>query len=133
MSDDNNNNKSPRDQFREGIKAAVNVANRGLDSLAKGYASIKEPMSSVTQKVEESSAAVFGGINTCYKNRHQYPVEIIGGTSLVSGLFFIRRGRVATALGAAVGGASAYAIVYDEISLENLEKIPSLVFGRKDE
>jgi hypothetical protein len=131
--DGNDNKKSPQDQLKDGIKSVVAVFNGGLENLQKTYDTIKAPIHDVTTKVNETGAVLYGHVRKTYQERHQYPVEIIGGTAALSGLYFLaRRGKIAAALGAVAGGASAYAIVYDEITLTDLEKIPATIFRKKD-
>mmetsp|Transcript_12979 Transcript_12979/g.30314 ORF Transcript_12979/g.30314 Transcript_12979/m.30314 type:complete len:132 (-) Transcript_12979:69-464(-) len=126
-------NKNPQEQFKELIKSGVEAANNGLRIAQTTYTSIKEPMSSAMQSFEENGSVAFEQAKTVYMKRKQYAPEIMGGTAVVSGGYLLlRRGKIAGVLGAAIGAGAAYSVVYDEFPVE-FEKIPDMIFGKKDE
>eukprot|EP00529_Nitzschia_sp_RCC80_P033372 CAMPEP_0113500568 /NCGR_PEP_ID=MMETSP0014_2-20120614/32408_1 /TAXON_ID=2857 /ORGANISM="Nitzschia sp." /LENGTH=135 /DNA_ID=CAMNT_0000394933 /DNA_START=146 /DNA_END=553 /DNA_ORIENTATION=- /assembly_acc=CAM_ASM_000159 len=132
-SDGNNNDKSPQDAFKNGIKSVVGAFNGSLESLQQTYDKVKAPAQEMSSKVSDVGAIMYGHVKTTYQERHQYPVEIIGGAAAMSGTYFLaRRGKIAATIGAIAGGATAYAIVYDEITLKDLENVPATIFRKKD-
>lgn len=127
--DDNNNNKQPQDQFKEAIKSAVASANDGLEKLHTKFEDIKRPITGTLQTFQDGSATAVDHVNHVYQRRHEYAPEIIGGTAVVTGGYFLlRRGRLAALMGGALGAGAAYAVVHDEF---DFEKIPDVVFGKK--
>lgn len=117
--------KSPEEILRSGIKAFVSGANALLVSAE----SAAKPLGSAVETVKIQSMAAKDRVIYTYKRRHEFPLEIIGGSAVLGGgLGLIRRGRLAAILGAAASGGAAYAIVYDEIKLEEL---PDIFFGKK--
>jgi hypothetical protein len=124
-----NDDKQPQDQLKEAIKSAVASANDGLERLQVKFDDFKKPISSTLQTVQDGSASTVDSIKNLYQRRHEYAPEIIGGTTVVTGGYFLlRRGRAAAVLGGMLGAGAAYAIVYDEF---DFEKIPDVVFGNK--
>mmetsp|Transcript_10309 Transcript_10309/g.16485 ORF Transcript_10309/g.16485 Transcript_10309/m.16485 type:complete len:129 (+) Transcript_10309:104-490(+) len=123
------NQKAPEDAFKEMIKSAVATANTGLQQLQTTVETWKQPVSSALHTVEETSTSAFRTAQTVYQRRHEFAPEIIGGTGVVTGgYFWLRRGRVAGVLAGAAGATAAYAVVYDELDIEN---IPNKIFGTK--
>eukprot|EP00536_Pseudo-nitzschia_multiseries_P015659 jgi/Psemu1/312332/fgenesh1_kg.927_\ len=130
MSEDD---KNPQEQFKELIKSGVNAANSGLRLAQATFLNIKEPMSSAIQSIEDNGSVAFANAKTVYMKRKQYAPEIMGGTAVATGGYLLlRRGKIAGVLGAAIGAGAAYSVVYDEFPIE-LEKIPSSIFGKKDQ
>jgi hypothetical protein len=127
MSDDRKPN--PQDQLREVIKSVVNATNCGLSKVQGSVESWKQPVSSAIHTVEETTTSALDNIKYVYQRRHEYAPQIIGGTSVTAGGYLLlRRGRIAGVLGAAIGAGTAYAVVYDEVSLDNISDV---VFGKK--
>jgi hypothetical protein len=123
------NNKPPQDALRESIKKAVDTANSGLQQMQTTLETWKKPMSAALQTAEENGGIVLDSVKTLYKRRHEFAPEIIGGTGAVTGgYFWLRRGRFAGLLAGAASAGMAYAVVYDEFSLED---IPNVIFGNK--
>ena len=135
MSDDD---KSPQEQFKKLIKSGVSVANSGLRLAHTTFHNVQEPMSSTLQSIEEHSAVAVETAKNVYLKRKQHAPEIIGGTAVFTGGYlWLRRGRIAGALGAAVGAGAAYSVVYDEFPVDlnldlDLEKLPNMIFGKKN-
>jgi len=118
--------KSPEDILRSGIKAFVSGANSVLGTIENAA----KPVGSAAEAVKTQSIAAKDAIVYTYQRRHEFPVEIIGGSAVLGGgLGLLRRGRIAGLIGAVASGGAAYAIVYDEIKLEEL---PDLFFGKKN-
>lgn len=127
MSDDKKPN--PQEHLREVIKSVVNTTNVGLSKVHDIVESLKQPVFSAVQTVEEASNSAITNVKYVYQRRHEYAPEIIGGTAVTTGGYFlIRRGRIAGVLGATAGASAAYAVVYDELSLD---KVSDLIFGKK--
>eukprot|EP00934_Nitzschia_sp_Nitz4_P003144 Nitzschia sp. Nitz4//scaffold22_size323478//316910//317281//NITZ4_000597-RA/size323478-processed-gene-0.431-mRNA-1//1//CDS//3329543207//3134//frame0 len=117
--------KKPEDMFRAGIKQFVSTTNDILGSLEE----VTKPIGSSWEYVKEQSSVVTDAAVTGYQRRHEFPLEIIGASAaLGGGTMWLRNGRISGVLGAAVFGGAAYAVVYDEIKLEEL---PDMVFGKK--
>lgn len=127
MSDDKK--PSPQDQLREGIKSVVNAANVGLAKTQESLESLKQPLSASFHTVQETGATAITSVKYVYQRRHEYAPEINGGSAVTTGGYLlVKRGRIAGLLGVAVGAGAAYAVVYDEFSLE---KVPNIIFGKK--
>lgn len=126
MSNDNN---QPQDQLKEAIKSAVSSANDNLEKMQSHFNEWKKPVVSTLQSVEHQGALVANTVTNLYQRRHEYAPELIGGTTLATGGYFLlRRGRLAGLLGGAMGAGAAYAVVYDEFQLD---KVPEVLFGEK--
>ena len=102
----------------------VNGINSGLATLQKTTQPIKSVWSSASTQASEISEHA----HHLYQRRHEFAPEIIGGSAVVGGgIAALRRGRVAGVLGAAVSGALAYGVVYDELKFDQVpEMISSL-------
>ncbi|KAL3924437.1 MAG: hypothetical protein SGILL_001048 [Bacillariaceae sp.] len=124
----NDDNKQPQDQLKEAIKSAVASANDGLEKFQVKFDEFKKPISSTLQTAQDGSATAMGFVKKLYQRRHEYAPEIIGGTGLVTGAYFLRRSRFAGLLGASIGAGAAYAVVYDEF---DFDKIPDVIFKDK--
>jgi len=123
-----------KDVVKEFIKSGVNAANDALSKAQTTFHQWQEPISSTKQTIEENSAVVYDTVKTVYYKRKSYAPEIIGGSTLLFGGYnMLRRGRIAGMLGAAIGGAAAYSVVYDELPPIDVDKIQGIVFGKKDE
>jgi len=130
MSDDN---KNPQEQLKELIKIGVNATNSGLRLAQTTFRNFEEPLSSTLQTVEDNGTFAMETAKTVYAKRKQYVPEIMGGTAVsTGGYLWLRRGRIAGILGAAVGTGVAYSVVYDEFPVD-FEKLPNMVFGKKEE
>mmetsp|Transcript_42059 Transcript_42059/g.121518 ORF Transcript_42059/g.121518 Transcript_42059/m.121518 type:complete len:125 (+) Transcript_42059:108-482(+) len=118
--------KSPEEMFRSGIKAFVAGTNKVLE----GMESAAKPVGSAVEVVKDQAVAARDAAVYTYKRRHEFPMEIIGGSAAVGGsIGLLRRGKIAGILGAAMCGGAAYAVVYDEFKFEEL---PDIVFGKKN-
>jgi hypothetical protein len=118
--------KSPEEILRSGIKAFVS----GTNSVLGAVESATKPVGAAAEAVKTQSIAAKDAVIYTYKRRHEFPLEIIGGSAaLGGGLGLLRRGRIAGVIGAIASGGAAYAIVYDEIKLEEL---PDIFFGKKN-
>mmetsp|Transcript_101783 Transcript_101783/g.285277 ORF Transcript_101783/g.285277 Transcript_101783/m.285277 type:complete len:124 (+) Transcript_101783:90-461(+) len=117
--------KKPEEIFRSGIKSIVSSANKVLGSLEE----VAKPVGSAWETVKTQSGVVKESAVYTYQRRHEFPLEIIGGSALLGGgTMLLRRGKIAGVLGAATFGGAAYAVVYDEI---NLQELPDMIFGKK--
>jgi hypothetical protein len=122
--------KNPQDSFKETIKSVVQTANKGLEQAQTTIESWKAPVSSTLHIIDEKGHVAMDTVKTIYQRRHEFAPEIIGGTTVTTGgYFFLRRGRLAGLLGAAVGAGAAYAVVYDEF---DLNEVPNVIFGKKE-
>jgi hypothetical protein len=118
--------KNPDDIFRSAIKQFVATTNNILGALEE----TSKPVGAAWDSIKIHSVAAKDSAIYAYQRRHEFPLEIIGGTAtLGGGIAWWRRGRIAGVLSAAVCGGAAYAIVYDEIKLQ---EIPDMVFGKKE-
>lgn len=118
--------KKPEEIFRSGIKSMVSAANSVLGSMEE----VAKPVGSAWETVKSQSVVVKDSAVYTYQRRHEFPLEIIGASALVGGgTMLLRRGKIAGVLGAAAFGGSAYAVVYDEI---NLQELPDMIFGKKE-
>jgi len=118
--------KKPEDIFRSGIKQLISATNTVLS----GLESVAKPVGAAWGTVKTQSVVVKDSAVYTYKRRHEFPLEIIGGSALLGGgVGLLRRGRIAGLVGAAAFGGAAYAVVYDEIKLEEL---PDMLFGKKE-
>lgn len=126
----NSDNKpAPAPSTKGFAKSAVDGANAFLAGLERSTEGIRKPFSSSMKTVGEQSSKITEKIQYTYKRRHEFAPEIIGGSAVLGGAVFgLRRGRIAAVIGAAATGGAAYAIVYDQINLDN---VPDIVFGRK--
>ena len=133
MSDDGD--KNPQEQFKQLIKSGVSAANIGLQKVQTTYHGWQEPISLTKKSIEEHSAIAMETVKTVYQKRKQYNVQIIGGSTLMTGGYLLlRRGKIAGAFGAVVGAGAAYSVVYDEFPPIDIEKmLPNIIFGKKDE
>ena len=110
---------------------AVSLANDALGSVEQATARIREPVSSTYGTIKEQSKVVADKAAYTYQRRHEFAPHIIGTSTLLGGgIMTLRRGRIAGVVGATIAGGSAYAVVYDKISLE---RIPDMIFGTKDD
>jgi hypothetical protein len=117
--------KKPEEIFRSGIKSLVSAANTVLGSVEE----IAKPVGSALETVKTQSVVVKDSAVYTYQRRHEFPLEIIGGSALLGGgVSLVRRGKIAGVLGAAAVGGAAYAVVYDQI---NLQELPDMLFGKK--
>lgn len=124
--------KDPQDQFKELIKIGVNATNSGLRLAQTAVTNFKEPLSSTLQSVEDNSSVAFETAKTVYAKRKLYAPQIMVGTAMFTGGYsWLRRGRIAGILGAAVGTGVAYSVVYDEFPVD-VEKLPNVIFGKSD-
>lgn len=119
--------KKPDDDiFRSGIKQFVAATNTLLGALEE----TSKPVGAAWETVKVQSTAAKDSAIYAYQRRHEFPLEIIGGSAaLGGGIALWRRGRLAGVLSAAVCGGAAYAVVYDEIKLQ---EIPDMLFGKKE-
>jgi hypothetical protein len=118
--------KSPEEFLRSGIKAFVSGANSILGAVENAA----KPFGAAVEAVTTQSIAAKDTIIYTYNRRHEFPLEIVGGSAaLGGGLGWLRRGRIAGVLGATASGGAAYAIVYDKI---NVKELPDILFGKKD-
>ena len=117
--------RKPEDIFRSVIRSLVSVTNTVLGGLEDAARPVGSAFDTVkTQLVVVKDSAVY-----TYKRRHEFPLEIIGGSALLGGgSMLLHRGKIAGVLGAAAFGGAAYAVVYDEI---NLQELPDTIFGKK--
>jgi len=130
MSDDK---KDPQDQLKEIIKIGVNATNTGLRLAQATFQNFKEPLSSTFQTVGDNGTVAIDNAKIIYAKRRQYAKEIMGGTAAGTGVYFwLRRGKIAGIVGAAVGTGVAYSVVYDEIPPVDFEKLPDMIFGKND-
>ena len=130
MSDDNNN---PQEELKKFIKIGVSAANTGLRLAQTTFQNFKEPMLSTLKTIEDNSAVAISNTKTVYAKRKQYAPQIIGGSAVTSGGYlWLRRGRIAGLLGAALGSGIAYSVVHDEFPVD-LENLPNMIFGKKSE
>lgn len=122
----------PDEIFRSGIKqivAATNKALGGLEEVKEKAREVWKPVGSTLESLQAHASTAADSAKQTYERRHEYPVEIIGGSALLGGgTMWLRRGRIAGVIGATALGGAAYAVVYDEIKWEEL---PEMVFGKK--
>ena len=117
--------KKPEEIFRSVIKSLVSATN----SILGGLEDVARPVGSALDTIKTQSVVVKDSAVYTYQRRHEFPLEIIGGSALLGGgSMLLRRGKIAGVLGAAAFGGAAYAIVYDEI---NLQELPDMIFGKK--
>ena len=129
MSDDK---KDPQEQLKEFIRIGVSAANNGLQLAQTTFYNVKEPLSSTLQSAGENGAVAMETTKTVYAKRKQYAPQLMGGTAIVTGGYFLlRRGRIAGILGAAAATGVAYSVVYDEFPVD-FEKLPNVIFGKND-
>lgn len=132
-SSDNDSKRPPPSEenfLKSGIKNVVNVINSGLEQLQVATNEVRRPLASTFSSVQDRTVMVGDKIGFIYERRHQYALELIGGSTLLgAGVMTLRRrGRLAGLLGAAAAGGTAYAVVYDIITLED---VPDILSGRK--
>jgi hypothetical protein len=90
---------------------------------------VRKPATSAWQTVTTQASVVPDSAKSIYNRRHEFAPELIGGSVVLGGgIMALSRGRIAGVLGAAVAGGAAYAVVYDEISLQG---VPDMIFGKK--
>ncbi len=129
MSDDK---KDPQEQLKELIKIGVDATNNGLRVAQTAFQNFKEPLSSTIQSFEDNSSVAVENVRTLYVKRKQYAPEIMVGTAVFTGGYsWLRRGRIAGILGAAVGTGVAYSVVYDEFPVD-VDKLQNVVLGKSD-
>ncbi len=118
--------KKPQDLFRSGIKQFVSATN----SLLGGLEEVSKPFGSAWETTKAQSMVAKDSAIYTYQRRHEFSLEIIGGSAVLGGgIGLLRRGRLAGVLAAAACGGAAYAVVYDEIKLQEL---PDILFGKKE-
>eukprot|EP00533_Pseudo-nitzschia_delicatissima_P014907 CAMPEP_0197269904 /NCGR_PEP_ID=MMETSP1432-20130617/6328_1 /TAXON_ID=44447 /ORGANISM="Pseudo-nitzschia delicatissima, Strain UNC1205" /LENGTH=130 /DNA_ID=CAMNT_0042735135 /DNA_START=178 /DNA_END=570 /DNA_ORIENTATION=+ len=129
MSDDK---KDPQEQLKELIKIGVDATNSGLRVAQTVLQNFKEPLSSTIQSLEDNSSVTVENAKTLYVKRKQYAPEIMVSTAVLTGGYsWLRRGRIAGILGAAVGTGVAYSVVYGEFPVD-VEKLQNVIFGKSD-
>jgi hypothetical protein len=123
--------------------------------MERGTKDVRKSISSSWNIASEHSTNTVESVSYIYAKRKEFAPHIIGGSAFLGGsVMTLRRGeykgeklilplfdgyssnsfcrlllgRIAGILGASFFGASAYGLVHDELSFEN---VPNMIFGNK--
>jgi hypothetical protein len=126
MSDDPK--KPSENPLRSVVKATVDTVNTALARLEQASKGVLQPVGSSLKTLGEQSSIAGEKLKYTYQRRHEFAPQLIGGSTVLGGMMALRSGRIAGLVGAVATGGLAYAVVYDQINMNN---VPDILFGRK--